>query len=322
MMAAYASRNSRAMPLPASFDPILEKLQISRVEHILQYISPITIALRAIECKSFSRAVFHLEEDIRQRKGENLDDHLKYLQTVYEQINEPDAMEGTSACIQIVDLTQQVLDHKRSGRWTAALSWYEIKANEQPADIHVHLNLLSCLKASSQYDALLNAVKSYTIQTPDYYSATIPFASEAAWMTGRFDILEDLMINDGARTSQDFNAGVARVLLAQLDGSLPKFYSEVSELRASISRSISPSTTMSLTSAHSHMLKLHVLYELEMLSGFNQNPTDAERIMLCLDRRLDIIGSFTEDKQYILGIRRAAMEISRFVHTGMFYELF
>jgi serine/threonine-protein kinase ATR len=32
-----------------------------------------------------------------------------------------------------------------------------------------------------------------------------------------------------------------------------------------------------------------------------------------LDRRLDIIGAYTSDKQYLLGLRRATMSLSRYV---------
>jgi serine/threonine-protein kinase ATR len=317
MMAAYASRNSRAMHIPPSFDPLKEKLQISRVEQILVAIPPRVIAIRAEECKSFSRAVFHYEEDMRQIDIADVDTQLKQLQAVYEQINEPDAIEGISARLRTIDLSQQVLDHKRSGRWAAALSYYEIAVQEKPDDVKTHIDLLSCLKASSQYDSLLNAVQSHTEQTPEYYSAVVPFAAEAAWVTGRYEILERLMSHDGASTSQDFNAGLAKALLALRNDDLKTFNFEISELRGSVSRSFSPSATLSLSTAHSHLLKLHVLYELDMLSGFRHDSVTAKDIMRSLDRRLDMIGSFTEDKQYVLGVRRAVIELSQYESLTM-----
>jgi serine/threonine-protein kinase ATR len=118
-----------------------------------------------------------------------------------------------------------------------------------------------------------------------------------------------MMKQEGVWPSQDFNAGIARSLVALRDNNKDLFGSELLELRSSISRSFSPATTVSLSNAHSHMLKLHVLYEMEILSGFNHVPLPD--ILQCLDRRLDIIGSFTEDKQYVLGIRRAVLELSK-----------
>jgi serine/threonine-protein kinase ATR len=119
------------------------------------------------------------------------------------------------------------------------------------------------------------------------------------------------MKQQGVWPSQDFNAGVARSLIALRDGNIDLFGSEISELRSLISRSFSPATTISLSSAHSHMLRLHVLYEMEILSGFSHQGLRVENILHRLDRRLNIIGSFTEDKQYILGIRRAVLEQSK-----------
>jgi serine/threonine-protein kinase ATR len=151
LLSAYASRSSRALNIPSNFDAFVEKLQSSRVEQILAAIPPRVIATRASECKSHSRAVFHYEEDIRQLGSENVDEQLKQLQAVYEQINEPDGIEGVSAHLRAINLSQQVLDHKRAGRWAAALSWYEIEVKDNPMDIETHINLLSCFKASSQY---------------------------------------------------------------------------------------------------------------------------------------------------------------------------
>jgi serine/threonine-protein kinase ATR len=313
MMSAYASRNSRILQIPANFDPMKEKLQVSRVELILAAIPPRIMATRAMDCKSFSRAIFHHEEDIRQYAPEDIESQLKQLQTIYEQIDEPDAIEGISTRLLVIDLSQQVLDHKRSGRWTAALSWYEIAAEEKPDDIQLQIDFLSCLKASSQYDSLINTVQRYENRNSAFYSTMVPLAAEAAWMTGKFNVLKRLMQNNSDWKSQDFNSGVARALLALRDNDQNNFNSEISDMRASLSRSFSPSTTISLSNAHPHLLKLHVLYELDMLSGLNENLYSEVEIMRCLDRRLDIIGSFTEDKQYVLGIRRAVMEISRYV---------
>jgi serine/threonine-protein kinase ATR len=147
------------MIIPSNFDPFKEKLQTTRAEQILAAISPRVIATRALECKSHARAVFHYEEDIRQLGTEDIDDQLKQLQAVYEQIDEPDGIEGVSAHLRGIDLSQQVLDHKRAGRWAAALSWYEIEVQHNPMDIKTHINLLSCIKASSQYGTVELAKK-------------------------------------------------------------------------------------------------------------------------------------------------------------------
>lgn len=62
------------------------------------------------------------------------------------------------------------------------------------------------------------------------------------------------------------------------------------------------------------MLKLHVLTELEMIAGVNREiEVDRPTVLAKLNTRLEMIGAFLNDKQYLLGIRRAAMQLSRSV---------
>jgi serine/threonine-protein kinase ATR len=62
------------------------------------------------------------------------------------------------------------------------------------------------------------------------------------------------------------------------------------------------------------MLRLHVLTELEMIAGTaKDSSTELTNILETLNRRLEVIGAYLNDKQYLLGIRRAAMQLSRYV---------
>ena len=57
---------------------------------------------------------------------------------------------------------------------------------------------------------------------------------------------------------------------------------------------------------------MHALYEIETISGVKY-PTAPQRetILEKLDHRLEVIGAYTSDKQYLLGIRRASMLLSK-----------
>ena len=155
----YASATSRAAHIPDDFDDIREALQISNVERVLSAIPADTLSRRAVECRSYARALFHWEQHIRQssekaslsRQYVEMEDQFRHLQDIYAQIDEPDAVEGISTRLQILDPEQQVLEHKRAGRWTAAQSWYEMSLVEHPKDETLQLELLTCLKASGRY---------------------------------------------------------------------------------------------------------------------------------------------------------------------------
>lgn len=82
------------------------------------------------------------------------DDHskmMKRLQDIYAHIDEPDGLEGLSARLQILDIDQQVLGHRKAGRWTAAQTWYEIRLAAEPDNSDVQHDLLTCLKQTGQH---------------------------------------------------------------------------------------------------------------------------------------------------------------------------
>ena len=126
---------------------------IKHVETVLDAVPPDLISRRAIECNSYARALLHWEQYIRQVKDESKDsDELfERLQQIYSQIDEPDGIEGISAQLHVLDIDQQILEHRKAGRWTAAQSWYELQLNEQPQDPDLQVNLLTCLRESGQY---------------------------------------------------------------------------------------------------------------------------------------------------------------------------
>lgn len=144
--------------------------QISAVERLLQLIPAKVISTRAVECGSYARALFHWEQYYReeQLKAEATDglfpkdDLLQHLQFIYAQIDEPDSIEGISAHLQVLNSEQQIMEHRKAGRWTAAQSWYELALAERPNDTDTQVNLLTCLKASGQYGEWWNALTSIT----------------------------------------------------------------------------------------------------------------------------------------------------------------
>ena len=145
------------MPTEAEIER--DTVQISSVEAVLNLIPADVISRRAVECKSFSRALFHWEQYIRQERQKHADSNRPFnqepyferLQDIYTQIDEPDGIEGISAHLQVLNIDQQILEHRKAGRWTAAQSWYELLLTERPNDLEVQYNLLTSLKESGQH---------------------------------------------------------------------------------------------------------------------------------------------------------------------------
>lgn len=137
---------------------------IMRVERLLAGFPAEIISRRAVQCKSYARALFHWEAHIREVRGAAKDARakrdvdmtpmLERLQQIYTQIDEPDGIEGIAAQLHVLDIDQQILGHRKTGRWTAAQNWYEIKLNEDPENVDLQLDLLTCLKESGQHGRL------------------------------------------------------------------------------------------------------------------------------------------------------------------------
>lgn len=113
-------------------------------------------------------------------------------------------------------------------------------------------------------------------------------------------------------TTTDFNICVGKALLALYNEDETEFKKTIATLRGTLSKSLSPSNTNSLQACHDTLVKLHALYEIEAISGVVAAQTPERGLVLeNLDRRLDVIGAYTSDKQYLLGVRRATMLVSK-----------
>ena len=142
-----------------SRDALLDKYasQIKSVEVLLASIPPEIISKRAVECKSFSRALFHWEQYIHKCKSQSelqettsSEQLYERLQDIYSQIDEPDGIEGISSHLSALSIDQQVLEHRKAGRWATAQSWYELELEKEPENIDAQWNLFTCLKESGQ----------------------------------------------------------------------------------------------------------------------------------------------------------------------------
>lgn len=139
-------------------DEDTEDIAVRRVEEVLSVIPPEMMGLRSFECNSYARALFYWEQHIRQKRECTSDDEMvplyEKLQKMYTEIDEPDGIEGISTKLHVLNMDQQILEHRKAGRWTAAQSWYELLLSEKPGDLELQTNLLTCLKESGQHGKL------------------------------------------------------------------------------------------------------------------------------------------------------------------------
>ena len=158
--------------------------------------------------------------------------------------------------------------------------------------------------------------------TPATINQIVPFAVEASWATGRWQTLQKYLGSYNAGNHLEvFNLGIGSALLALKDGKLDQFKAFIQELRDKAASSMSYSATVSLQSCHDAMLKCHVLTDLELIAdNAVEDNGDQQETQTLLNRRLEVIGAYVSDKQYLLGIRRAAMELMRYVQQSLVHD--
>jgi serine/threonine-protein kinase ATR len=159
-------------------------------------------------------------------------------------------------------------------------------------------------------DALLNQFEVFE-KSGASLPKVLPFAVEAAWTTSKWDKLDHYLKICAQQNISNFSTGVGSALSSLRRGEKPAFKKIIEQLRYSVARSLTSSSIASLQSCHDNALQLHALTEIESIAnmGFDEN-CDRSNIIEVLNRRLDILGGYISDKQYLLGLRRAAMELS------------
>lgn len=327
-MAISRTAAIRAGHSPSELDESSGLGQIACIERVISSIPADVIAQRSLECGSYARALFHWERHVQEQKRQadkdaKVHDALyQRLHSIYSHIDEPDGLDGIAAHLNILTPEQQAFQHRRAGRWPAAQSWYEIELEQKPSDPDLQVQLLGCLKESGQFEQILRYAEANSGQH-GLFNATnrttiLPFVTEACWTTGKMDHLDDLLTNCPEESFNDFNTGVARVLVAMKQKDKRMAGTTINKLRDTVTKSLTSAAASSLKACHDVMLKLHVLYEMDILSSVSQETGKRKTVsdvLGLMDKRLAVIGSYIPDKQYLLGIRRAIMGYSEYDHT-------
>lgn len=162
-------------------------------------------------------------------------------------------------------------------------------------------------------DVLLNYVEGIEKHTAvATINRIVPYAVEASWATGRWRTMEKFITKYQGDRTENFNVSIAQALLYLRKGWTKAFVDEMKILRDRVNASMNFSITSSLQACHEPMLKCHVLTDLELIAGINNDGNQhPQEVLKTLDRRLEVLGSYVNDKQFVLSIRRAAMELMR-----------
>lgn len=170
---------------------------------------------------------------------------------------------------------------------------------------HVYKQGLTCCA-----DVLLNCVEGIHPKP----AKIIPFAVEASWATGRWETLAKYLEHSKSSDAAyiDFDVAIGEVFRDLQRGHVQNLAPAINSIRERIAASMGLTETASLQACHDIMLRCHVLADIELVASAQAREGQQNReVMRALQRRLGVLGSHVEDKQYLLSIQRAAIELRR-----------
>lgn len=130
---------------------------VKSVEKVLSSIESELMANAALQSKAYARSlrsyeqrVYQLKRD-RQRPDHQLQEYYERIHQIYADLDEPDGMEGISTFVIAPSLEHQIREHESTGRWTSAQSCWEVRLQQDPDDMALHVGLLKCLRNLGHY---------------------------------------------------------------------------------------------------------------------------------------------------------------------------
>jgi serine/threonine-protein kinase ATR len=108
-----------------------------------------------LQSKAYARSLRNFEQRITvlrsDRRKPDLQLYYEQLHQIYAEIEEPDGMEGVSTFVISPSLEYQIREHESTGRWTSAQSCWEVRLQQSPDDVSLHVGLLRCLRNLGHY---------------------------------------------------------------------------------------------------------------------------------------------------------------------------
>lgn len=153
------SRRKTVPPLNERVDKAIIQMNedIRVVDRVLSNIDVELTAHAALQSKAYARSLRNFEERIahlkhvEKRTDDDLQAYYEHLHRIYADLDEPDGMEGVSISVIAPSLEHQIREHESVGRWTSAQSCWEVKLQQSPNDVQLHMGLMCCLRNLGHY---------------------------------------------------------------------------------------------------------------------------------------------------------------------------
>ena len=156
-------------------------LEVHYIEQLLGNIPALLMADRAFESASLPRAIKYYEQHLRETP-QSRTIVMRQLRTMYAEMQDSDNLEGISAHISTLTISQQVQEYTATSQWDAALACY----NALPADEATVTKMLECLHNSGREKEVLTELEGDTLHSVEL----APLGVECAWSVRDWALLK------------------------------------------------------------------------------------------------------------------------------------
>jgi serine/threonine-protein kinase ATR len=290
---------------------------VSRVQSTMRTISQELMAIASLKCRAYARSLLNFEQEIRVlrkngKEDSDLQEHYENMHLIYANLDEPDGMEGISTRIVSSSLEHQIREHESTGRWTSAQSCWEVKIQEKPDDLTLHLGLLRCLRNLGHYDTMRTHIRGVLAVNPEWEKMVDSFYVEGCCILSDWAEVKKRLNKEGAGPSSPSHA-TARVLLAMHEGDQACLQKSIKDARSLLGKPLIAAGKNSYVSVYESVTQLHMLHELGMISealGVSRSTASSQKTLCNLSKALEArlastLPSF-RTREPLLSVRRSA----------------
>ncbi|XP_055785850.1 serine/threonine-protein kinase ATR isoform X2 [Salvelinus fontinalis] len=285
-----------------------------RVVAFLKGIPQDVLAKASLRSKAYTRALMHFEAYILENK-EDIQDHLRFLQTLYAAMHEPDGVRGANALRrEEPSLREQILEHESIGLLRDATACYDRAIQLESDQIGHYHGVMSSMLGLGQLSTVVTQVNGVLANRPQWKSDLNTYRVEAAWKLSKWDLLEDYLGSD--RKSSTWGVRLGQMLLAAKRRDAETFYDKLKLVRTEqvVPLAAASYETGTYQRGYEYIVRLHMLSELEHAFTDLQRqreghvPSTATLPSHWPDR-LEMTQNSFRAKEPILALRRALLSI-------------
>jgi serine/threonine-protein kinase ATR len=159
-------------------------------------------------------------------------------------------------------------------------------------------------------DALLHQVDGLMSRSSESHTRLLPSAVEASWVTGNWDTLDKYLSSSNERTDSTYDIRMGYVLSELRRHNMDAFLKRLDSAREGVTSMMTESVTGNIRQCHHFLVQLHALSEVQSISETLHRDIDLAGLTQTFESRLNLMGTYSTDKQYILAVRRAALQLS------------